>query len=173
MSDVLISIRPQWVELIASGRKTREIRKSCPKIPTPFKAYMYMTRHPWLFDLLRGLGMHELAAVLSHGSGKVVGEFVCDDIKKIFYDADILYGIDHPNEYGNKIAAESCLDLKEILEYFKGKDGYSWHISELKIYQDPKPLKAFKRWEDYGMWSHLINVTRAPQSWFYVEEQSE
>ena len=40
---VLISIRPQWCEKIASGEKTIEVRKTRPKLKTPFKCYIYCT----------------------------------------------------------------------------------------------------------------------------------
>lgn len=36
---VLISINPKWCELIAIGKKTIEVRKSRPKIKTPFKVW--------------------------------------------------------------------------------------------------------------------------------------
>ena len=36
---VLISIQPQWCELIASGKKSVEVRKTKPNINTPFKVY--------------------------------------------------------------------------------------------------------------------------------------
>ena len=42
MKSVLISIRPKWVEKIASGQKTIEVRKSAPQ-EVPFKAYIYCT----------------------------------------------------------------------------------------------------------------------------------
>ena len=41
---VLISIQPKWCKLIANGKKTIEIRKSRPKLATPFKCYIYCTR---------------------------------------------------------------------------------------------------------------------------------
>ena len=41
---VLISIQPKWCELIASGKKTVEVRKTKPKLETPFKCYIYATR---------------------------------------------------------------------------------------------------------------------------------
>lgn len=41
--SVLISIRPKWCELIASGEKTIEVRKTRPKLETPFKCYIYCT----------------------------------------------------------------------------------------------------------------------------------
>lgn len=40
---VLISIQPKWCELIASGKKTQEVRKNRPKLETPFKVYIYCT----------------------------------------------------------------------------------------------------------------------------------
>lgn len=43
MKSVLISIQPRWCELIASGKKTIEIRKTKPKLETPFKVYIYCT----------------------------------------------------------------------------------------------------------------------------------
>lgn len=43
MRAVLISIKPKWCELIASGKKTVEVRKTKPKIDTPFKVYIYQT----------------------------------------------------------------------------------------------------------------------------------
>ena len=41
---VLISIKPKWCELIASGKKTVEVRKTNPKLDTPFKCYIYCTK---------------------------------------------------------------------------------------------------------------------------------
>lgn len=40
---VLISIRPEWCKLIASGRKTVEVRKNEPKLSKPFKCFIYCT----------------------------------------------------------------------------------------------------------------------------------
>ena len=35
---------------------------------------------------------------------------------------------------------------KETAEkYLKGRDGYGWHISDLKIYDNPKPLSYFSK----------------------------
>ena len=43
---VLISIRPEWCKKILAGVKTIEVRKTRPKIETPFKCYIYQTRKP-------------------------------------------------------------------------------------------------------------------------------
>lgn len=39
----MISIRPKWCEKICSGEKTIEVRKTRPKLETPFKCYIYCT----------------------------------------------------------------------------------------------------------------------------------
>lgn len=40
---VLISIRPKWCEKIISGEKTIEVRKTRPKMDTPFKCYFHLS----------------------------------------------------------------------------------------------------------------------------------
>ena len=54
---VLISIKPKWCDLIRRGRKTVEVRKTCPKLEVPFKVYIYETMDG------------------GRGSGLVFGEF--------------------------------------------------------------------------------------------------
>ena len=39
--SVLISIRQEWCEKIINGQKTIEVRKTRPKMDTPFKCYIY------------------------------------------------------------------------------------------------------------------------------------
>lgn len=41
---VLMSTQPKWCELIANGKKTVEVRKTRPKLKTPFKVYIYCTK---------------------------------------------------------------------------------------------------------------------------------
>ena len=43
MKAIMLSIRPQWCEMIASGKKTIEVRKTRPKLDTPLKCYIYCT----------------------------------------------------------------------------------------------------------------------------------
>lgn len=82
MKSVLISIQPKWCELIASGKKTVEVRKTAPK-EVPFKVYIYQTKKP-VEVFLNGTGRHiseyDKTYWYNDGSGKVIGEFVCDKI---------------------------------------------------------------------------------------------
>lgn len=43
MKAVLLSIRPEWCDLIIRRQKTLEVRRTSPVHGTPFKAYIYCT----------------------------------------------------------------------------------------------------------------------------------
>lgn len=66
---VLISINPEWCDLIRSGQKTLEIRKNRPRMPTPFKCYIYQTGEyvsayedsPWAGKYMPGAIIGEFA----------------------------------------------------------------------------------------------------------------
>jgi len=142
---VLISIKPEWCEKIANGNKTIDLRKTRPKVETPFKCYIYCTKdkHGW-FDFLKKERL----------DGKVIGEFMCDE--------DGIVNFWYPYGYNKRdcsaiLRAFACLSANEIWEYGKGKTLYGWHISNLKIYDEPRELSEF-------------GLKRPPQSWCYVEE---
>jgi predicted transcriptional regulator len=173
--SVLISIQPKWCELIASGKKTVEVRKSKPKLDTPFKVYIYCTKgqHETLW---RYFGKYYYDTQFpnerpNRASGKVIGEFVCNEITVA--------------EYGSYYVlpkSKTMLDELDLLEYADGKTVYGWHISDLVIYDKPKELSEFKsavtygrklRTEFFGKDPCCVNdyrLTRPPQSWCYVEE---
>lgn len=162
---VLISIRPKWCELIASGKKTVEVRKTAPKIPAPFKCYMYMSKYHWAFDLLRKYGMEDMADRLMQETGMVMGEFVCDRIFPIQLTEEG-YDYESPKETG--------LRYEEMSSYLNFRNGYGWHISNLVIYDEPKKLSDLHhdcsqcgyvnaRWTNCD-----FIIERPPQSWCYV-----
>ena len=160
MKSVLISIHPKWCELIAAGKKTVEVRKTKPKLATPFKVYIYCTRQKeWFRYSSSGYASNE-SLWLANGkvemcdgfkywhdggdytnlNGKVIGEFVCD---KTF---DICIEVSDPDDLPGYPFPCTGLTDKEILQYLgNGKTGYGWHISQLKIYDDPKPLWMFMK----------------------------
>lgn len=152
MNSVLLSIQPKWCELIASGKKTIEVRKTKPKLDTPFKCYIYCTEKELLTKSGRTGGIYVATSkkyrqVLEKVgnislSGKVIGEFVCDYITTIFFDSDIRYGEDFPDRCISSIDA-SCLSLQELKKYSNGNDIYGWYISDLIIYDEPRELSEF------------------------------
>ena len=124
---VMISIQPKWCELIASGKKTIEVRKTRPKLETPFKCYIYCT--------LGDCGKVDIGKRGNCYNGKAIGEFVCDEIRTEWEVADGLVDI--------VLEMQSCVDCKELIEYADGKKLYSWNISNLVIYDNPKELSEF------------------------------
>ncbi len=156
MKSVLISIRPKCCELIANGKKTVEVRKTKPKLDTPFKVYFYCTKAKEFFthggireslDNLYRLPSGEIKYGYSGEmmcydedeynennflNGKVIGEFVCDAIIRNC-------------EMANADIAEQqgCIKRGELLKYAGDKEIYGWHISDLVIYDKPKELYEF------------------------------
>ena len=177
MKSVMISIQPKWVELIANGQKTIEVRKTRPKLDTPFKCYIYCTfpkKPVYTLWLNRGKENRFLA------DGKVIGHFVCDRITKL--DFITLRG----SIKSKDLIKNACLNIDEMKQYIGTKNGYAWHITDLVIYDEPKELGEFAQSCNYkglcfsckrANFDNIGNIecnnklTRPPQSWCYVEEK--
>lgn len=173
---VMLSIRPKWVEKIANGEKTIEVRKTKPKLDTPFKCYIYCTLQGCNEFFRADLGRD--VAKWNRGKwadrkGNVIGEFICDRI----------YEFAPLNHAPDDVEKQACLTREEIVNYLKGT-GYGWHIVDLRIYDQPRELTEFRRacpnswycescvmhWENNGTCGNeRLQIKRAPQSWCYVE----
>lgn len=166
----MLSIRPKWCEKIASGEKTVEVRKTRPKLDTPFKCYIYETQGWWERD-----GLMEFRL-----GGRVIGEFTCGRIFPInvFDNGSIQNWLFEHME-------RSCLTYEELAGYIgNGETGYGWHISDLRIYDQPREFTEFRKscpndlyCEDCAMYSNnngicnngALPLRRPPQSWCYVD----
>jgi predicted transcriptional regulator len=213
---VLISIRPQWCAKIANGEKTIEVRKTRPKMETPFKCYIYCTNDKentlfkdWIdppfvtkeYNIMRRKGVKNVFAdnrPWGNANGKIIGEFVCD---KIFqYSTG---NIDGQTISSEEMQKQSCLTYDELFKYENSSGAkdfclclmglYGWHISDLQIYDKPRELSEFyfppekycekelcggcphdQMADVNGEYAYDCEwrrpITRAPQSWCYVEE---
>lgn len=162
---VLLSVEPNWFELIAELKKLFEIRKTKPNLKVPFKVYIYCTKKPGK-DVLHtyvtsGVGRknygvvehwrngNQIVDVNAHlpayrynsylVEGKVVGEFICDEIVpvEVLENGSI-------KDYNCYSLYDSYVPYDKISEYIGcGNTGYAWHISNLIIYEKPKELKDF------------------------------
>lgn len=173
MKAVMLSIQPKWCELIASGKKTVEVRKTKPKIDAPFKCYIYCThnnrKNALHLYINSGYGRKEIGVVgnwrsgkdivdvNSHlpayrynaylAEGKVIGEFVCRNID--FHSISNLI----VKEDAERTLIGTCLGKVDVLRYIGYPSGtdiyakpymfYGWHISDLVIYDKPKELREF------------------------------
>lgn len=196
MKSVLISIRPAWCGKIAEGKKTVEVRKTCPKLQTPFRCYIYCTKDYkmqfWMGRVYSYADDHSHNAFDRCGNGKIIGEFVCDkiiEIRKRGVSENFDYCYLPLNVFGNddiepeiRAIAGSCIPKHKLNEYGeKAASLYAWNISNLLIYETPKSLHdlhapctpACNFSEECGgtnAESCLFPVARAPQNWMYVEE---
>ena len=90
MKAVLISIQPRFCELIASGEKTVEVRKTAPKLEAPFKVYIYCTKKkkPDEYGSIifykdpNGICVDNGEGCSPLLTGMVIGEFVCDRMEE-------------------------------------------------------------------------------------------
>lgn len=171
---VMLSIRPKWCEKIASGEKTIEVRKTRPKMNTPFKCYIYCTLQGcnefFRVDIGRDVAKWNRGKWADR-KGNVICEFICDRI----------YELAPLNHAPDDVEKQACLTREEIVNYLKGT-GYGWHIVDLRIYDMPRDLSEFRRatdpcdschaeytWECTGCKKLSGDIKRAPQSWCYVE----
>ena len=143
-------------------------------------------------------------------NGMVVGEFTCngiDFIQRMGIDNNFDYCYLSLNEFGNDDIAVEITDVKKScirradLSKYAGKAPflYAWHISDLKIYDEPRSLNEFCRFDFQSMngtdvcgnescehyqpsGSYMepptcaINgccLSKPPQSWCYVAEAEE
>lgn len=170
IKSVLISIRPKWCEAIVAGEKTIEVRKTAPK-EVPFKGYIYCTK-----DKQEALNNHKGNIFLSpkgwqcHSecNGKVIGEFICDKVIKtcgwrLRGDTQQCAKRTTDEEAFPELA---CLTIDEIVEYAgsENREVCGWHISNLKIYDKPKELREFGRFDG------TVPMKRPCAPWCYVEE---
>lgn len=190
MKAVMMSIQPKWCELIASGKKTIEVRKTRPKLETPFKVYIYCTKGKEILAVSRysdkSVFLWDKSDVDNYNSdmirnGKVIGEFVCDT-----YIVDKTFGYD-PLMY-----AAACMSESDVAWYCTNKKMYGWHIFDVVIYDEPKELSeffvycdrcdkrpiacefAYEESNENGYYSECKcdfkrPIKRPPQSWCYVE----
>ena len=196
MKAVLLSIQPKWCELIASGKKTVEVRKTRPKIETPFKAYIYCTKKKKQDEYGSLIFYKDDNGICEENgerfspleTGKVIGEFVCDRVIGTCpwrLKGETGFCAKRAEEETN-LPNNACLTLEEIEKYAgsRGRGIYGWHITDLVVYDEPMELSEFVKpcnhendcctcdrydYIGYGCYS---DITRPPQSWCYVEERS-
>lgn len=189
MKAVLLSIRPNWCEMIWAGMKEVEVRKTRPTLETPFKAYIYCTgQDSWVIKSPKA-GVQKM-------DSRVIGEFTCDKIDRLAH-AEAMGSNEPPKlqivtpdlwyKPADELLQAACLTEAQAKKYLKGGDGYGWHISNLKIYDKPVKLKNFwaiqpcthrgdcctcRRWDAKKLIcrGEVFGIERPPQSWYYVED---
>lgn len=204
MRAIMKSVSPRICEKVANGDCTILVSKTAPKLDLPFKGYICCTSaKPYLYreanppfklfldsDLYEGNGYDDRLF-----SGKVIGDFICDEIIEWQYDKGHQYYVEYPDDCTSYFPYLKChseatgLKCSEIEKLGKGKPLYGLHISDLKIYDKPKELSEFERPCTYKGICYSCErfrpngiplpapygfcetkITHVPSNWCYVEE---
>ena len=174
MKSVLASLKPYYYYLVGEGIKKIEVRKNTPRTSDWNKEVLfYMSKDVKSFAKIP----KEFQGKYRKHFGKVGMQIVCDEVYEWKYD--YCDGVDIDDD----LILDTCLDREDINIYAKGKTLYGWHISDLKIYDKPKPIMQFYKpcpieWKNcpscefYSTYTGccMNNVDRPPQSYMYVEE---
>ena len=163
--QILLSIRPEWVEKILNGEKTIEVRKQFPKDYVGW-VYIYCTK-----DRKTKLSSNSLQYYvvdnkdykdyLGNWNGKVVARFYCDKVEEI------------SAKNIESFTKDSCLTVKQIEDYLWKNicNGYAIHISKLEIFDRPKYLtEYYKTYIETEKSIYYQVLTKAPQNLCYVIE---
>lgn len=183
MKAILMSIRPQWVVKILNGEKTIEVRKHFPKDYVGW-VYIYCTKNKTTTINLETLLFGNPKNAISNR--KVVARFWCDKVEEIKWDYDSpalsKYITQDLDEW--ELGIKSCLTGERLIDYLgKENSGYAIHITKLEPFDKPKEIKEFKthlgcnktincmfcKYNVFNECTRPIHLTRAPQSWCYVE----
>ena len=168
MKAILMSIRPQHVANILNGIKTLEIRKKFPKDYVGW-VYIYCTKDKKYANLINRGGFL---------TGMVVARFWCDKVETIHRflvpeQCYMTYDLD-----SGDLLQKSCLSFKELDDYLLGGNGYAIYTTNLEIFDKPKEIKEFNSKIEktcicfnqfVAEGTRKIPLTRAPQSWCYIE----
>ena len=138
------------------------------------KCYIYCTRPKYEYE---DFFVRDYPKPQFFGGGKVIGEFVCDDIFERIVQVGTScetpkyclsdWNMDCTPIDG--ILSDACLTLDELEKYLDGGVGYGWHISDLKIYDTPRELSEFTGLRETRFGAEPVPIMRPPQSWRYVE----
>lgn len=146
MIGVLFSINKPHTDNIMSEIKKIELRTAPPKIDGAYIGFIYETKK-------------------NGGSGKVIGEFMA------YNESSYRVCMGVPKH----LVIEGCVSEKDILKYTNNgeKDITAISITDLVRYEKPKDLSEFKGrklvWRGNNHIHEYEKLTRAPQSWQYVE----
>ena len=128
------------------------------------------------------LGTYDGASDNEPLNGKVIAEFEASaEIISLEEQGDDDFGCnpwfyETPTLDQDELVKLSCLDLEGFDEYLDGKDGTAIHVKQgtMSVFDRPKDLYEFKcpkplRYSNGKEGKILFPITRAPQSWCYVE----
>ena len=182
MKSIIASVSSYLCEKIVSGDCKILVKKTVPK-EVPFKVYIYCTKEKPFIQKIRfgDISISHTQISKNLYNDKIIGEFVCYCIDRVEIVTSIT--ADYIQVNGKRTSTttkDSCLSFDELQKYTNGKPVYGQHISDLRIYDEPKYLSEFRtpknphRIGNSHSWilDGYKQIKQPPTSWQYVEEIS-
>lgn len=189
MKAILISIRPQWVAKIIKGIKKDEIRKGTAigkainklieeQGVAPMLIYCTKEKRHYCYHAFESdaCAIEDTRFIpMTKCNGKVVARFnaTAEHIEYETCSRDISgWWKDDGEMYDYK---DACLTYQEMFDYIGAGEGTVVHINDLEIFDKPKEISQFiflkKNVVINGTKTlfYATTLTRAPQSWCYIE----
>lgn len=174
MKQLLISIKPEYVEKILNGEKTIFIKTTMPnKDNLPCEVFILCSKgkkdyhlcklykdnkYPYYtYESYNGWG-----CMPKPMDGKVVAKFI---LNRVNYLSNTSY-LDDTNYLYDKYCSyleDSCMTAKEIQKY--GKAVYAWIVTDLQILDKPFSLSENKLVNP----TTCVSIKKAPRSWTCCE----
>lgn len=197
MKAIILYCTPAECEKIANGDMSILVRKVVPK-ETPFKVYIYCgetrSENVLLIDKETkdaGFGDYRNGCCCDIdgyvdcfiADDNVIGEFVCDEVKK--YEPHVIlcacYEVNGAYvEEKLRYNKGTCLSYEDMVKKSNGKPLYGLRIADLKIYDEPKELREFKKADCDCPFPYVYlppcpncderDINSPPKNYIYVEE---
>ena len=191
--SILISIQPQHVFNILTGKKTLELRKSVPKdfkgwvyiYCTKSKPYLHMTQHDILekYPNTEDFILNDDAMITGFDilNGQVVARFWFSKSAKYYLEKPNDHEVSYIDVNGQLTYSKSIKDFlleksnqsfKEVFDYgkkrFDNKQSvvFAWHIKKLEVFNEPNKISDYQVFYDGE--ESFYQLKKAPQSWMYV-----
>ena len=162
MKAILKSIKPYWLYLILTGKKTVELNKNRP-VSDDWNECVYLYCSKDLNSFKRIPPEHQ--AWMSNYFGRVSCSFWCGRIEE-FHQFMLEPRNHYEREQLDNILQKSCVTYEELANYLKYRDYYKpfylWYVTALERYDNPLELTDFCK-------NGGAPMRRPPESWCYVE----
>lgn len=139
--NIILSIKPKWAELIYSGKKTIEWRKSWPKY------------NMFEFQKIEKVFLYETAPVKM-----ITGFFELNGCRELIIRDDLEHKYKDIHPDAKELISAGCVPLEDLKKY-QGKrySIFGWRIKNPTKFDEPFLLS-------------YVDLKRPPQSWCYYDK---
>lgn len=145
MKAILLTCSPYECYKLLTGDLSILVRKVKPKCDLPIDVYISCGKEEYPEVTLYSQE-NEFGGYMEHtGNGKVVAKFTLNKVEEIICRPICGEWECYTETLGySEIAKASCLENRKIVHYLKVKNGYAWHIDNLKVFDKPRELSEFE-----------------------------